>query len=74
MAELVRVGRGRGTHYRATGNGLVPAGRPRCEVDADLNKHTAYTNLSPPRVESPVHDAPAGEPTCHWCRTRDLPE
>jgi hypothetical protein len=74
MAQLVRVGKGLCTHYRADGTGLVPAGRPRCEIDGDLSKHVPYYTLSDPRIESRVYDATPGEPTCHWCRTRDLPQ
>jgi hypothetical protein len=74
MAQLVRIGKGARTHYRANGTGPVPAGRARCEIDADLSKPTPHYTLSEPRVESPAYDASPGEPTCHWCRTRALPD
>ena len=71
IAELVYIGNGGNTHYRADGTGPVPAGRARCELDQAGDYEPYYKPSS--RDESPARPAPPGEPTCHWCRTRDLP-
>lgn len=65
MAQLVTVGRGLGTHYRANGNGPVPAGTTS-EGDRRQPQGTRALLLpNEPRVESPVYDATPAEPTCH---------
>lgn len=71
MAQLVRIGKGRNTHYAPTGTGPVPAGRARCELDR-YGKFDPYLELSG-KSESPASPAGTGSPTCHWCQTRDLP-
>jgi hypothetical protein len=65
MAQLVIIGKGRRTHYRADGTGMVPAGRSRCEVTKD-GDYQPYYSLND-RLESPVYEAPPGQPSCHWC-------
>jgi hypothetical protein len=71
MPQLVRIGAGRQTHYRADGTGPVPAGRARCELSQDGN-FAPYVDSE--ENESETHPEPPGQPTCWWCLNRTLPE
>ena len=70
MPRLVQIGRGRHTHLRADGSGSVPEGRARCEIDKDgrFDPYLEFEGMT----DSSVREVTPGEPTCHWCRTRDL--
>jgi hypothetical protein len=58
-------------HLRADGRGPVPQGRALCELSAagDFDPYLSKDRTTP----SAVRDAGSGEPTCRWCRTRELP-
>lgn len=71
MPRLVQIGSGRKTHLRADGTGAVPEGRSRCELTKEglFDPYLTKDGTS----ESKVREVGSGEPTCEWCRTRDLP-
>lgn len=71
MPRLVMIGHGRHTHLRADGTGPVPAGRARCELSATGEFDPYLTKDG--STESSVREVAAGQPTCEWCRTRELP-
>jgi hypothetical protein len=71
MPRLVQIGGGQRTHLRADGTGPVPVGRSRCELSRD-GSFDPYV-LKDRTTESRAREIAGGEPTCEWCRTRNLP-